>query len=141
MMRTLFLLLLVPCAGIVAGCGAPTVKLPPSPPHGGTAFALPEGKGFVEVVRQEAPGKPDHTQLVVYFLDNEAKPLSSLPSAVSFKLKDRGAAALALKSMADANPPQPGALASTPFRDPGEIAGMLSATIESKTFSVAVSLR
>jgi hypothetical protein len=126
---------------ILSGCGAPTIDLPPPPPHGGTAFALPEGKGFVEVLRHEPPEQPGSTQLVVYFLDAKCKTLPSPSTTVSFTPRVRGAAPVALKPIGDADPAKAGGLASAPFGDPGEIAGLLSATIENKSVSVAVNLR
>jgi hypothetical protein len=128
-------------AAILPGCGSPTVNLPPDAPHGGTAFALPEGKGFAEVLRQDAPGQPGFTQLVVYFLDPERKALTSAATAVSFTPKARGATPVALKPIGDADPARAGGLASAPFRDPGEIVGLLSATIENKPVSLAINLR
>jgi hypothetical protein len=133
---TVFLL-----CGLAAGCGAPRIDLPPAPPHGGTAFALPEGKGFVEVVRQDAPEKPGLTRLVIYFLDAERQPLRSISKAVSFKPKGRNAAPVALKPVEGTDPTKEGELASDPFRDPGEIVGVLLATIENQPISIAINLR
>jgi hypothetical protein len=105
------------------------------------AFALPEGKGFVEVLRQEAPAQPGLTQLVVYFLDAESKPLPSPSNAVSFTPRAPGAAPVALKPIGAADPSKAGALASPPFPDPGEIIGLLSATIENQPVSIAINMR
>jgi hypothetical protein len=115
--------------------------LPPPPPHGGTTFPLPDGKGFVEALRQDAPDHVGQTRLVIYFLDMECKPLRSAPTAASFRPRGRGAATIALKPIPDAGPSKAGALASTPFEDPGDIAGMLSATIDGKPVSIAISIR
>jgi hypothetical protein len=124
----------------LAGCDPPKPVLPPSPPHGGTAFPLPGGKGFVEVLRQESPDQPGLTQLVIYFLDAECKPIRSPATAASFQPRGRGAAPVALKPTGDAEP-KAGGLASAPFRDPGEIVGVLSATIEGAPAAVAINLR
>jgi hypothetical protein len=140
MMRALALSVFL-LASIPPGCNAPSVTLPPAPPHGGTAFALPEGKGFVEVLRQDAPERPGLTQLVVYFLDPECRPLASASSAVSFQPKGRDAATVALKPIGGVDPAKAGGLASAPFRDPGEIVGLLSTTIENKPVSVAINMR
>jgi hypothetical protein len=128
-------------AAILPGCHSPSVNLPPPPPHGGTAFALPDGKGFVEVLRQDAPEQPGLTQLVVYFLDAACKPLPAASTAVSFTPKSRGAVPVALRPIGDADPAKAGGLASAPFRDPGEIVGLLSATIENEPVSVAINMR
>jgi hypothetical protein len=125
----------------LAGCDLPRPILPPLPPHGGTAFARPDGKGFVEVLRQETPDQPGLTQLLVYFLDAECMLLPSAATAASFQPKDRGAAPVALKPTGNAEPPKVGRLASAPFRNPGEIVGVLSATVEGTTVSVAINLR
>jgi hypothetical protein len=128
-------------AAILSGCSSPGVDLPPSPPHGGTAFALPDGKGFVEVVRQDAAGQPGFTQLFVYFLDAERNTRPSASITASFKPRDRGAEPVTLKPIGDADPAQVGGFTSAPFRDPGEIVGLLSATFASQPLSVAVNLR
>jgi hypothetical protein len=128
-------------ATTLAGCGPEANSLPPPPPHGGTAFPLPEGKGFVEALRQDVPDKPGQSKIVVYFLDAQSKPLSSALTAVSFQQKGRGVAQVALKPTEDTDPSKAGGLASSPFNDPGEIAGMLSATIDGKPVSIAISVR
>jgi hypothetical protein len=128
-------------AAIVPGCSSRSVNLPPAPPHGGIAFTLPEGKGFVEVLRQEVPEQPGRTRLVAYFLDAACKPVLSALTAVSFTPKGRGAAPGAFKPIGDADLAKAGAMASVPFPDPGEIVGLLSATIENKPVSVAINLR
>jgi hypothetical protein len=51
------------------------------------------------------------------------------------------AASVALKTTGDADPLKSGALASAPFSDPGEIVGVLSATIESKAVSIPINIR
>ncbi len=128
-------------AAISSGCGGSKPVLPPPPPHGGTAFSLPDGKGFVEVLQQEVPDQPAQTQLVVYFMDSECKPMSSAPSAVSFQPKGKKAGKIALTPTIDFDSSKAGGFASTPFAHPGEVAGMLSATIESKPVLVAISTR
>lgn len=115
--------------------------LPPPPPHGGTAFPLPHGKGFVEALRQDVADKPGLTQLVIFFLDPECKPLPSASTAASFLPKGRRPAPVAFKPTGDADPSKANGLASIPFTDPGDIAGTLSATIDSKPISVSISIR
>jgi hypothetical protein len=126
---------------ILAGCGSTSINLPPPPPHGGTAYTLPDGKGFVEVVRQDATDHPGQTQLVVHFLDAKQKSISSSVTNVSFAAKERKAAPIAFKPVTTADPARAGGLASAPFADPGEVAGLLSVTIDGKNVSVAVNLR
>jgi hypothetical protein len=128
-------------AGSLCGCERPTTPLlPPPPPHGGAAFAVP-GKGFVEVVRKDAPDGVGKTQLVVYFLDEACKPLASAPSEASFQTRGRGSVRIALKPAQDADPATAGGLASAPFDDPGEITGMLSATIDRAPVSIPITMR
>jgi hypothetical protein len=127
---------------ILAGCGPTRPNLPPPPPHGGTAFPLPGGKGFVEVLRQDASSQAGLTQLVIYFLDADCKPLRTGATSVSFKPRGgRGAATVALLPTGNADSPNAGGLASPPFPDPGEIVGVLSAKIESKPVSVDINIR
>ena len=105
-------------AASLAGCDGQRPKLPPPPPHGGTAFSLPEGKGFVEALRQDAPDQAGRTQLVVYFIDLERKPLRSAPAAASFQSRGRKAATLALKPIQDADPSEGGRTRKHPVRRP-----------------------
>jgi hypothetical protein len=97
--------------------------------------------GFVEILRQDAPGQVGQIQLVIYFVDTECKPLPSAPTAAHFQPRGRRTATIALKPTQDADPSKAGGLASTPFDDPGDIVGMLSATIDSKPVSIAISIR
>jgi hypothetical protein len=129
------------CAISLAGCGSQGIVLPPPPPHGGTAFALPDGKGFVEALRKFDPDRPDQSQLVVYFLDAECKPLPTAPTAASFKPRGSKRAQVALKLTAEAELQKAGGLACPSFSDPGDIVGVLSATIDNKPVSIAISVR
>jgi hypothetical protein len=128
-------------AAVLPGCGEQSQSLPPPPPHGGTAFSLPEGKGFVEVLRQEVKDQPTQTQLLLYFMDPECRPLSSAPGAVSFQPRGKKSTKIAFAPAGEAEASKAGALASTPFPDSGDIGGILSATIDGKPISVAVSVR
>jgi hypothetical protein len=125
----------------LAGCDSPRPVLPPPPPHGGTAYPLPQGTGFVEAVRRDATDKPGMTQLVIYFLDADCKPRTSPSTAASFMPKGRRAAPIALNPTGDTDPSKAGGLASAPFSDPGEIVGVISATVESKAVSIPISIR
>jgi hypothetical protein len=122
------------------GCGQerPTV---PAPPHGGTAFVLPQGIGFVEVLRQDDREQPGRTKLLVYFIDPELKPFPFAPTAVTFQSKGRNAAKIALTPAPDGDPAKAGGLASEHFEDPGDIVGTLAATIDSKPVAVSISVR
>src|SRR5262245_24989375 len=125
----------------LAGCAREGPALPPPPPHGGTAFPLPGGKGFVEVVRQEAPDQAGRTRIVVFFIDSGPKPLPSAPTTASLVPRGRKATAIALRPTQAADPSTSGGLASTPFDEPGDVAGLLSATIDGKPATIPISLR
>jgi hypothetical protein len=125
----------------LVGCDSQRLVVAPPPPHGGVAFPLPEGNGFVEALRQDSPDQPGTTRLVIYFLDAECKPLPTAPTAASFQPRGRKLAPVALKLTAGADPQKAGELASTSFSDPGDIVGVLSATIVNKPVSVAISVR
>jgi hypothetical protein len=141
--RIAVLVVALSLAGLRAGAGCDQRKatLPPAPPHAGTAFPLPEGKGFVEVLRRDTADRAGQTQLVVYFIDAECKPLRSAPTAASFQPRGRGATGLALKPTGDTDPSKAGELASAPFDNPGDIAGVLSATFDSTPVAIAISVR
>jgi hypothetical protein len=136
LLRALFI-----AAAASPGCNRQEFTLPPPPPHGGTAYALPAGTGFVEVIRQEAPGQPGQTQLVIYFMDTECKPLRSAPTKAIFEPRGKKAAKIALAPTAESEPAKAGTLVSAPFADPGDLVGSLSATIDNKPLSIAISVR
>jgi hypothetical protein len=128
-------------AALIAGCDSAKPKLAPSLPHGGTAFTLPGGQGYVEALRQDAADPQSQAQIVVYFFDAERNPLSATPTAVSFTPRARGAKPIALRPTGDADPQKAGGLASAPFPESGEIVGTLSATIQNKPVSVSINIR
>jgi hypothetical protein len=123
------------------GCDQSRSVLPPPPPHGGTAFALPQGNGFVEVLKQDAPEQPGQTRLVIYFMDTERKPLRSAPAGVSFHPRGKKAPRISLTPTSDSEPSTASGLASALFADPGELIGSLSAKIDGEPLSIAISVR
>ncbi len=129
----------VVAAGLV-GCGPEPVVVPTAP-HGGTLAGLPEGLGRVEVVRQEASGKPDQSRLILYFLGPDGKPIAPAPTAAQLKPKERRAKAIDFKPAGDADPAKAGALESPPLEAVGDIAGELSSTIGGKPVRVTISIR
>jgi hypothetical protein len=132
---------IVAAACCLPGCGQTRTALPPPPPHGGTAFPLPDGKGFVEVIRHDNPDQPGQTQLVIYFMNPECKPMPSAPTNVSFQPRGKNAARIAFKLAADSDPATAGGLASATFADAGDIAGQITATIDSKPVSILINVR
>jgi hypothetical protein len=127
---------------VFVGCepGAPSVKPGPETPHNGVLFPIPDGQGFVEILKQPVSGNAKQSQLVAYFLDSYKKTLAATPTAVALKTLD-SAAPIEFKPTGEADPSKAGALASNPFPDRGDIGGDLSATIDGKTITVAISLR
>jgi hypothetical protein len=123
------------------GCEQSRSVLPPPPPHGGTAFPLPHGNGFVEVLRQDAPEQPGQTRLVIYFMDTERKPLRSAPASASFQPRGKKAAKIALTPTRDSEPSNASGLASAVVADPGEWIGTLSAKIDGEPLSIAIGIR
>jgi hypothetical protein len=114
-MRRLSLFLVILAVVLSPGCDGPKPVLPPPPPHGGTAFPLPQRNGFVEVLRQEAPDQPGQTRLVVYFLDSACKPLPSAPSDATFQPRGVRSSRVMLTSMKESDPQKAGGLVSPPL--------------------------
>ncbi|HEV3162696.1 MAG TPA: hypothetical protein VGZ22_01550 [Isosphaeraceae bacterium] len=93
-MRNSSILLFVPLAMTMSGCGSVGVSASPdlvaaTGPHGGRAVLLPGGAGYGEVVvehdKSSRPG-PASARLVVYFLKTDLKtPLSPAPLDVRVK--------------------------------------------------------
>ena len=129
----------IAAACCLPGCNQSQSALPP--PHGGTAFPLPEGKGFVEVIRHDDSNQPSQTQLVIYFTNPGCKPLPSAPTNVSFQPRGKNAARIAFKLTADSDPVTAGGLASATFTNAGDVAGQITATIDSKPVSIPINIR
>jgi hypothetical protein len=132
---------IVAAACCLPGCGRTQIALPPPPPHGGTAFALPERTGFVEVFRHDDSNQPSQTQLVIYFMNPECKPLPLAPTNVCFQPRGKNASRIAFKLTADSDPATAGGLASATFTNDGDIAGDITAMIGSKPVSIPINIR
>jgi len=128
-------------ATTLAGCGPPRPILPPPPPHGGEAFALPEGKGFIEVVRRTVADKADLSRLSLYSLDAEMKPMTPSPTAATLKGRGRGGKSIDFKPSTDTDPSKAGGLESPDIPDQGAIDGELSMTIDGKPVTLSISVR
>jgi hypothetical protein len=126
-----------------SGCDQPKPVLPPPPPHGGIAYSLPKGSGFVEVLKQEEQQQQQsgEARLVLYFMDNEHKPLRTAPSKASFQPRGKKVPRISLAATGDSELSSASQLASAPFADPGEITGTISATIDGEPISIAISVR
>lgn len=136
------------------GCGTSTTPSPPAPkdaptvgPHQGTAFALPNGSGLVEIVNEPEPsdrGKAASTAIVAYFLQPDGRTaLSPAPTNVKVRLdvgKD-SAANLDLKPEPKSGDPASAARFTTktgPYALP-DIRGELSATVGGSDFKAVLS--
>jgi hypothetical protein len=125
---------------IVAGCGSSTSVVVPKSPHGGTLFTAIEGTQVVEIVRQD--GSPGKVQFTAYFLDDQLKPLTPAPTAVTFQPKaPRGAPRAELKPTGDADPKNASSFASPAIDDDGGIVGELAATIDGKPVLFTINAR
>ena len=131
----LFLLLLI------AGCGGSATSRSAAPPHGGSLVDLPEGRGYVEILKQTAPGKAGRSSIVVYFLDPDKNAMTPVPSAVTFKGQVTGNKPIAFKPIEGAGATKAGGLASEPIADRGEIEGDLTATTGSGPVTVPIMIR
>ncbi len=128
-------------AATLAGCGETQPVLVPIAPHGGTLVRFPDGKGFVEVIRQDAPASAGQSLVVAYYLDPEQKPLTPAPTSATLKLRGARKGTLELKPTGDADPARIGGLATPPFDAPGGIEGTLTATLAGKPVAVPISFR
>ncbi len=127
-------------ASALAGCTPTQPTLVPKSPHGGVLHPFPDGKGQLEVVREDNPDKPDKVQITVYFLDASFKPLEPTPTAVAFKPKaPRNAPKVDLKPTND--PAKASGLASPPLDNNGSVAGEISATIADKAITIPINIR
>jgi hypothetical protein len=141
-MKPIALIVICLLTATLTGCAPTQPKLVPTSPHGGTLFVFPEGKGRLEVVREDNPDKPDKVQITVYFLNEEFKPLDPMPTAVSFKPKSpKNAPKVELKPTGDPDPAKASGLASTPLENSGSVAGEISATIGGNAISIPINVR
>lgn len=116
-MRTLLKIAAVLPGLSLLGCGG-SPSLPPLPkdaptvgPHQGTAYALPGGLGYAEVVNDPRAGERDRaapTALVVYFLGPDTKAaLTPPPSDVKVQVSSGRTKGQAVPLKADPRPDDP----------------------------------
>jgi hypothetical protein len=127
-------------AAALAGCGGTQAPIMPQAPHGGSILTLPDGKGRIEVLRQESPEKAGESRLLVYCLDAEMKPLTPGATAANLKPRGRGGRPLELKPTNNPDPSRSGELASEPFKEPGEVSGELTLTIGDRPVTLAIGV-
>jgi hypothetical protein len=127
----------------VAGCepGPPNLRPGPETPHGGSLFPLPDGQGYVEILKQTTSGRKPRTRIVAYFLDTDRKTLAAIPIAVSLKLQAGGTAPVEFRSTSDPDPAKAGGLTSALIPDRDDLGGDLSAMIDGKSVTIPISLR
>jgi hypothetical protein len=123
-------------ASTLAGCDSSNAVSVPKAPHGGVLFTIPEGKNL-EIVREDIPGTPAKVKFVAYYLDARLNALSGAPTTATFQPKTPpDAAVVELKPAADGS-----GLASPEMNDDGEIAGVMTATIDGKPTPVEIRVR
>jgi len=127
-------------AAALAGCEPAGPRGVLSAPHGGTLIDLPEGKGFVEVLRRDAPGKPGGSRVVLVFLDAVRRPMVAPPASATLKLRTDAGKSIDLKPTDPADPDGPAALASPPL-PAGEIEGQVTATVDGKPAVLTINVR
>ena len=126
---------------ILAGCdGPPNPKPGPATPHNGSLVALPDGLGFVEILKEADPARRGQSKVVAYFLDPSKNPLAAV-TTVSLKSQASGGKAVDFKPAGDAGPAKAGAMISSSFSDRGEVEGDLTATIGGKPITVPINVR
>jgi hypothetical protein len=138
---TRFLVGLVAALSIasLSGCGGgpPSTSNPGQPPpHGGSLINLPDGEGFVEVVKKEAGGAktPVDKEASFYFLKDMTTPLATAPTAGTLTI---GKKKIELKADGDAliTPSAP------PIFPPGGLDGVLTVEIGGKSRNIALEVR
>ncbi len=138
-------------ASALAGCGsigAPATKALPSKAgtHGGTAFPLPDGKGYAEVVVEpvKTTKKGRDVVLAMYFVTpDQSAALEPAPTGVTAKMTVPGEAApLSVTLNPKSLKPKDGRLASEvgPY-DHDEIHGEIQGTFDGKPFTVPIAIR
>lgn len=135
----------------IVGCGAvgttAVTSLPSKPgTHGGTAFPLPDGKGYAEVVLEpvKSSKKGRDVVLAMYFVKpDQSAALEPAPTSISAKMTVPGestpiTATLTPKSLK----PNDGRFATEvgPY-DYDEIRGEITGTFDGQPFNVPIAVR
>jgi hypothetical protein len=117
--------------GMSIGCGgAPsTSNAGTPPPHAGNLIPLPEGGGFVEVVKKTGGAS------FYFFKDSSYTPFTPAPSSAT--LTTANGKKVELKADGDAIVTPPG----TPLSKGGEVEGVLSVDLGGKTQSIPLGVR
>lgn len=108
---------------LAAGCGSSPATVAPEQnpsfgPHGGPTAALPEQKGFIEIVQEPTGGQ---SRLVAYCFSTRdmASALSPVPSSLQFSMDLPGGGAQNVAFTAEPKPGDPGGEARF-ISQPGE---------------------
>jgi hypothetical protein len=121
-----------------AGCvGLPLWDEGPPPPHGGSLHKLPDGTGFIEIVKKETgAGATEVTgEVSFYFLKDLTTPFSPSPSTGTLTV---GKKVVTLKSEGDGlvTPPGPRLMPKGAALD-----GTLSVDLDGKTVTIPLGVR
>jgi hypothetical protein len=125
------------CAG--CGGGPPNPQPGPATPHSGALSAIPDGQGYVEVLKAPAPGNKKMTQVSLFFLDADKKPVSSPPPSATLKLFT-ATPPIEFKPITG-DPTKEGGLISTPFLDRDDMSGNLTASINGTSMTIPLTIR
>jgi hypothetical protein len=144
MLKSFCLLLLPVC--LLAGCGGPSGESGlPTPPHKGNLVALPDGRGFVEILIDSGASAGDRgkthpkTRIVAYFYQSDGTTeMSPAPSDVIFKLgTGEKSPVLNLSPL----PKEPGKFASEPTTLPDAFRGELEAKVKGESIKAPFTIR
>ncbi len=132
----------------LAGCGGSGGATTANPdtkygPHGGLAIALPDEKGYAEVVAETLPNPKPNAEgvIAVYFLQADLKsPLTPLPTGVTVKVKLPGtdeAKSLTLTPQPKAKDPASSGRVASPAGPYAldRVEGEFSASVGGETFT------
>jgi len=126
--------------GMLSGCGGgppSTSNAGPPPPHSGNLKTMPGGKGYVEIVKKDAPSStaPMTGEVSFYFLKEDgATPYSPAPSTGTLTV---GKKKVTLQPAGDglATPNGP------PLFAKGDVDGNLSVELDGKPVTIPLGVR
>jgi hypothetical protein len=125
--------------GILIGCGGvPSTSNPgPPPPHGGTIISLPNGKGFVEVVKKSGTSRavPTTSEVAFYFFKDTSTPYSPAPTVGTLTVNKNKKVVLKTEGDALVTPPGP------PLFENADVDGALSVDLAGGPVTIPLGLR
>jgi hypothetical protein len=146
-MRVIAITPLVVLAGMLAGCGGASSAALPLPPHGGTMIALPNNRGFVEILTDRGRAARDNpraqqngkAQVIAYFYEPDGRTKMS-PAPTEVKVKIGTSATGAVVSLAP-QPKEAGMFASDPGTYPDGFRGEVTAKIGGESTQISFLIR